>query len=49
MYNQVRAKRPLPTGSQDIFKWVDQISDDTMKSCDFCNYNQLTATDLSGR
>ena len=49
VYNPVRARRPMPAVSGDLQKWVDQLSENTSHSCDFCNFKTKTAVDQLGR
>lgn len=49
VYNPVRSKRPMPEQKMNIFQWVDKISEESAKECDFCRYNSMTAVDEFGR
>ncbi|XP_042208980.1 uncharacterized protein LOC121857155 isoform X2 [Homarus americanus] len=49
VYNPVRAKRPMPAMETNIYEWVDKVSEDSAKDCDFCRYNNMTAVDEFGR
>ncbi|XP_068220001.1 uncharacterized protein [Palaemon carinicauda] len=48
VYNPVRSKRPMPTKDTNIFEWVNKLSAETEKDCDFCNFMNMTAVDEFG-
>ncbi|CAL4075302.1 unnamed protein product [Meganyctiphanes norvegica] len=48
VYN-VEATRTPKVIDSDIFKWVDKVSNETAKNCDFCSVNTQTAIDEFGR
>ncbi|XP_042887639.1 uncharacterized protein LOC122263320 [Penaeus japonicus] len=49
VYNPVRASRPMPTQEMDLFEWIEKLSADSKKNCDFCMYKKNTAVDRLGR
>lgn len=49
VYNPIRAKRPMPTKSTNLFEWVDKLSLESAIDCDFCKFNNMTAIDEFGR
>ncbi|XP_066980464.1 uncharacterized protein [Macrobrachium rosenbergii] len=49
VYNPVRSKRPMPTKDTNIYEWVNKLSAETEKDCDFCNFMNMTAVDEFGR
>ncbi|XP_046406143.1 uncharacterized protein LOC124171040 [Ischnura elegans] len=49
IYNPLRSKRPMQKLDKDPKVYVDEISAATRKSCDFCNYKEMTAKDLFDR
>lgn len=49
VYNPVRAKRPMPTQQTNLYEWLEKLSEETSKNCDFCKYNEMTAVDEFGR
>ncbi|GAB1600256.1 uncharacterized protein LOC115209428 isoform X1 [Argonauta hians] len=49
MFNPLRSKRPVKKPKQSQRKYVEKLSEETAKSCDFCNYSSFTAEDLFGR
>ncbi|XP_071522175.1 uncharacterized protein [Panulirus ornatus] len=49
LYNTVRTKRPRPLVPVNLHEWVDRQANDSLPTCDFCNFRNMTATDALGR